>query len=252
MAIGAALYPILQSQTSAKSGPSAGKLLIVGGDDPLRRELHSNLYSLGFDIGEAVSGEEALALCRIFHFDAVLMDADISGKDGMQTCAELRRLLPLGAILVLGINHDQERKLEALEAGADDWLTRPFHVRELTARIRAILRPASTAPAPTEDVVVIGEVSVDPGRRIVQKAGRRVYLTPKEFELLKYMASNAGKVVTHRALLQAVWGWRSAEQTEYLRVFVNQLRRKIEPDPQHPQYIVTEPWVGYRFTSHDA
>src|ERR1700733_16285609 len=108
MAIGAALYPILQSQTSAKSGPSAGKLLIVGGDDPLRRELHSNLYSLGFDIGEAVSGEEALALCRIFHFDAVLMDADISGKDGMQTCAELRRLLPLGAILVLGINHDQE------------------------------------------------------------------------------------------------------------------------------------------------
>lgn len=228
MAIGTALYPISQSQTPAKGAPSAGRLLIVGEDEPMRRVLHSNLHSLGFDIGEAVSGEEALSLCRILHFDAVLVDADMSGKDGIQTCAELRRLLPLGAILVLGVHGNQERKIEALEAGADDYLTGPFHMRELAARIRATLRPAFTAPALNGDVVVIGEVSVDPGRRLVEKAGRRIHLTPREFELLNFLIRPVGMPVTHARLLHVLWNDEHATRVDCLRNLVRQLRKKLE------------------------
>jgi len=231
---------------------TAGKLLIVSEDEPARRVLHTSLYSLGFNIGEAVSGEEALALCRILHFDAVFVDADMSGKDGIQTCTELRRLLPVGAILVLGVNDDQERKIEALEAGADDYLTGPLHMRELTARIRATLRPALTAPAPTEDVVVIGEVSVDPGRRLVKKAGRRIHLTPREFELVNCLIRPVGMPVTHARLLHVLWNDEHATRVDCLRNLVRQLRKKLEDDPGAPRYVLTESHIGYRFAGPPA
>jgi len=251
MAIGTAFNPGLQSQRPAKARPSEGELLIVGEEERVRRVLHTTLYSLGFNIGEAVSGEEALALCRILHFDAVLVDANMSGKDGIQTCAELRRLLPQCAILVLSVNGDQERKIEALEAGADDYLTGPFHMRELTARIRATLRPAVTA-VQTEEVIVIGEVSLDPAHRVVRKAGRRIYLTPKEFELVSCLMTNPGMPVTHAKLLHALWGDEYAVRVDCLRTIVHQIRRKLEDDPGAPRYVLTESHIGYRFADPDT
>lgn len=223
----------------------------------MRRVLHTSLYSLGFNVGEAVSAEEALALCRVLHFDAVLMDAHMSTENGIQTCAELRRLLPLSAILVLGVTGDQERKIEALEAGADDYLARPFHMRELTARIRATLRLAFTAPAPTEGVVVFGEVSIDPGRRLVQKAGRRIDLTPREFELLNCLITSPGMPVTQARLLNVLWSdvlWSDEQATrvDCLRNLVRQLRKKLEDDPGAPRYVLTQRHIGYRFAGPAA
>jgi two-component system, OmpR family, KDP operon response regulator KdpE len=247
MAAGTAFYPVLKSRTSAPVVWSEGRLLIVSEDERVRRALHSALYSLGFNVGEAVSGEEALALGRIIHFDVVLVDANMSGKDGIQICAELRPLLPRGAILVHSVDGDDERKLEALEAGADDYLIRPIHMGELTARIRATLRPAVTTAAQTEEVVVIGEVSLDSERRIVRKSGHRVYLTPKEFELINCLMADPGMPVTHARLLHVLWNDEPATRVDCLRNLVRQLRKKLEDDPGAPRYVLTESHIGYRF-----
>src|SRR5580698_299390 len=174
-----------------------GKLLVVDDDASIRRTLHTTLYGLGFDIGEATTGEEALALCRIVRYDAVLLDINMPGKGGIETCRELRRLLPRVAILMLSVSDDQERKIEALEAGADDYVTKPFHMRELTARIRAALRRARTTATHTEEIIVIGDVSLNPARRLVQKAGKPIHLTPKEFDLLHYLMTHPGRPITH-------------------------------------------------------
>lgn len=247
MAAGTALYPVLESPTPAAVVWPEGRLLIVSEEERVRRALHSALHSLGFNVGEAVSGEEALALCQIIHFDVVLVDANMSGKDGIQICSELRPLLPRGAILVHSVDGDQERKLEALEAGADDYLTRPIHMRELTARIRATLRPAAAAAAQTEEVVVIGEVSLDPARRIVRKSGHRVYLTPKEFDLVNCLMAEPGMPVTHARLLHVLWNDEPETRVDCLRNLVRQLRKKLEDDPGAPRYVLTESHIGYRF-----
>jgi two-component system KDP operon response regulator KdpE len=224
-----------------------GKLLVVDDDASVRRTLHTTLYSLGFDIGEAGTGEEAIALCRIVRYEAVLLDINMPGKDGIDTCRELRRLLPRIAILMLSVNDDHERKVEALEAGADDYVTKPFHMRELTARIRSALRRSRASTTQTDELISIGDVELHPARRLVLKSGDPVHLTPKEFDLLHYLMSHAGLPITHSRLLHVVWGSEYANQVEYLRTFVRQLRKKLEDDAGSPKYLLTDSHVGYRF-----
>jgi len=224
-----------------------GKLLVVDDDASVRRTLHTTLYSLGFDIGEASTGEEAIALCRIVRYEAVLLDINMPGKDGIETCRELRRLLPRLAILMLSVNDDHERKIEALEAGADDYVTKPFHMRELTARIRSALRRSRASATQSDELISIGDVELHPARRLVLKSGEPVHLTPKEFDLLHYLMSHAGLPITHSRLLHVVWGSEYANQVEYLRTFVRQLRKKLEDDAGNPRYLLTDSHVGYRF-----
>jgi two-component system KDP operon response regulator KdpE len=231
----------------APANKQEGKLLVVDDDASVRRTLHTTLYSLGFDIGEASTGEEAIALCRIVRYEAVLLDINMPGKDGIDTCRELRRLLPRIAILMLSVNDDHERKIEALEAGADDYVTKPFHMRELTARIRSALRRSRASTAQSDELISIGDVELHPARRLVLKSGEPVHLTPKEFDLLHYLMSHAGLPITHSRLLHVVWGSEYANQVEYLRTFVRQLRKKLEDDAGSPKYLLTDSHVGYRF-----
>jgi two-component system KDP operon response regulator KdpE len=238
---------VIYGEKPGQTARSEGKVLIVDDEAQVRRALHSTLYSLGFDIGEASSGEEAIALCRIVRYDAVLLDINMPGKSGIETCAELRRLLPRVAILMLSVSDDHERKVEALEAGADDYVTKPFHIRELTARIRASLRRARSGPTQAEETVKIGEVTLNPARRLVQKAGATIHLTPKEFDLLHYLMMHPGVPITHSRLLHVVWGAEYASQVEYLRTFIRQLRRKLGDDAANPRYLSTDSHVGYRF-----
>ena len=231
----------------APTSKQEGKLLVVDDDPSVRRTLHTTLYSLGFDIGEAGTGEEAIALCRIVRYEAVLLDINMPGKDGIDTCRELRRLLPRIAILMLSVNDDHERKIEALEAGADDYVTKPFHMRELTARIRSALRRSRASAAQSDELISIGDVELHPARRLVLKSGEPVHLTPKEFDLLHYLMSHAGLPITHSRLLHVVWGSEYANQVEYLRTFVRQLRKKLEDDAGNPKYLLTDSHVGYRF-----
>lgn len=223
-----------------------GKVLVVDDDPAVRRTLHTTLYNLGFDIGEASSGDEALALIQIVRYDAVLLDINMPGKGGVETCLELRRLMPRVAILMVSVNDDHERKIEALDAGADDYITKPFHMRELTARIRAALR-RSRSTDESDASIIIGEVEMQPAKRLVMKAGTPVRLTPKEFDLLHYLMSHAGLPITHARLLHAVWGSEYANQVEYLRTFIRQLRTKLEEDTGSPKYLLTDSHVGYRF-----
>jgi two-component system, OmpR family, KDP operon response regulator KdpE len=241
---------LMTSYGHGKEAPASkqeGKLLVVDDDPSVRRTLHTTLYSLGFDIGEAGTGEEAIALCRIVRYEAVLLDINMPGKDGIETCRELRRLLPRIAIIMLSVNDDHERKIEALEAGADDYVTKPFHMRELTARIRSALRRSRASSAQTDELISIGDVELHPARRLVLKGGEPVHLTPKEFDLLHYLMSHAGLPITHSRLLHVVWGSEYANQVEYLRTFVRQLRKKLEDDAGSPKYLLTDSHVGYRF-----
>jgi two-component system KDP operon response regulator KdpE len=170
------------------------------------------------------------------------------GKGGIETCAELRRMKPKLAILMVSVNDDYERKIKALEAGADDYVTKPFHMRELTARIRASLRRTrAVSTVDNEDLITIGDMSLNPARRLVQKAGVTIHLTPKEFDLLHYLMANRGLPITHARLLSAVWGAQYVGQVEYLRSFVRQLRKKLDDDAANPRYVLTENHIGYRF-----
>jgi len=237
-----------EGKVTEPSARDEGKVLIIDDEASVRRALHTTLLGLGFDIGEAASGEEAIELCRIVKYDAVLLDINMPGKGGIETCAELRRMRPRLAILMLSVNDDYERKVKALEAGADDYITKPFHIRELTARIRAALRRTrTTATVDSEEVIAIGDLTLHPARRLVQKAGFTIHLTPKEFELLHYLMANRGLPVTHARLLHAVWGAQYVGQVEYLRSFVRQLRRKLDDDAANPRYLLTENHIGYRF-----
>jgi two-component system, OmpR family, KDP operon response regulator KdpE len=234
--------------TSGAASPRAeGRLLIVESDTDLRRALHTRLFGLGFDISEASSADEALALCRILRYDGVLLSVDLPGRGGLETCKALRRLVPGIVIILLGIHEDEERKVEALEGGADDYVTRPFPMRELVARIRAALRRSRALSEQTHGSIAIGSVEIHPARRLVTKGGAPVRLTPKEFDLLHYLMAHAGAPVTHAHLLRVIWGYEHANQVEYLRTFMRQLRKKIEDDPSHPRYLLTESHIGYCF-----
>lgn len=223
-----------------------GPVILVVDDEPqILRVMRAGLPARGYQVRTASGGEEALEEIRKEMPDLVILDLVMPGMSGLEVCQRVREITSI-PIIVLSAKGSESDKVAALDSGADDYVIKPFGMNELLARVRAVLRrsPASDSDSP---VLAVGDVVIDSGERRVAIAGKEVKLTPKEFDVLKYLVSNAGKVVTHRKLLQAVWGWQSTDQTEYLRVVINQLRRKIEPDPQHPQYLLTEPWVGYRY-----
>ena len=223
---------------------SASTILIVDDEPQIRRVMLTTLTSHGYSVIEAASGEEALGKIRTERPDLILLDVNMPGISGLETCAEIRTSSDV-PIIMLTIRNSERDKVEALDAGADDYVVKPFGVQELMARIRAALRrssPGDATPAFASD-----DLKIDFEKRLVNVKNRPVRLTPKEFELLRHLVANRGKALGHRRLLQAVWGPDYGEETEYLRVFINQLRKKIEPDPHKPRYIHTEPWVGYRF-----
>jgi two-component system KDP operon response regulator KdpE len=225
---------------------SAGKILVVDDDPQIRRVMRATLSGQHYEVVEARNGEEALERFRDEMPDLVLLDMNMPGMGGLETCRSLRNGSD-APILILSVRNTEHDKVAALDAGADDYVTKPFGMEELLARIRAALRRAPVSPEGGPHAISGGDLQIDFNTRRVQTGGREVRLTPKEFELLRYLVAHAGRPVPHRELLQAVWGPDYGEQTEYLRVFINQLRKKIEPDPGKPQYVLTEPWVGYRF-----
>jgi len=231
--------------------PGQAAILIVDDDGSVRRALHTTLQTLGFCTSEASGGEEALALARSASYDVVLLDINMPGMDGLETCRRLRRIFPRLAILMLTVRDDEEDKVQALEAGADDYVTKPFHIRELTARVRAAVRRAQVLEGNTNSAICIGDIDLDPARREVHKAGAFIHLTPKEFDLLHYLMAHAGLPITHSRLLNAVWGPEYGDEVEYLRTFVRQLRKKIENDPAAPKYLLTDIQIGYRFSDSD-
>lgn len=226
---------------------SAGRLLIVDDEYSLRRALHLALYAQGFDVNEAASGAEALSLAGAVRYDAILLDVNMPGESGVTICRELRSLFPNVAILMLTVRGEQDDRVEALDAGADDYITKPFHMGELTARIRAAIRRVQTPAVEIDKPLQIGEICIFPVRRLVQKSGHALKLTPKEFDVLLFLMRHAGEPVSHHRLLTAVWGSESASQVEYLRTFVRQLRKKLEDDAAEPVYILTDSRIGYRF-----
>ena len=224
-----------------------GKVLLIDDDASIRRALHTTLSALGFEIDEASSGEQAVSFVRTERYDAVLLDINMPGVGGIETCRMLRRLAPSLPILMLTVRDSTDDKIDALDAGADDYITKPFHVGELTARVRSAVRRSRLAQGESETVIAIGEIELDRERRVVRKSGAIVHLTPKEFDLLYCLMSHAGRPLTHARLLTSVWGTEYGSEVEYLRTFVRQLRLKLEDDPSSPKYILTDSHIGYRF-----
>lgn len=227
---------------------SQNQRILIADDEPqITRVLRTGLTTRGYDVRVAADGESALDTFNDWHPDLVVTDLAMPNMDGLDLCRRLR-LISQVPIIVLSVRGEERTKVEALDAGADDYVTKPFSMEELLARMRAALRRAPAASgdaAPT--VLEAGDFRLDLETRRVVVRGEDIHLTPKEFELLTHLMQHAGKVLTHRKLLTSIWGGNYAEQNEYLRVFIGQLRKKIEPDSAAPRYILTEPWIGYRF-----
>jgi two-component system KDP operon response regulator KdpE len=223
---------------------NSSTILVVDDEPQIRRVLRSTLSFRGYSISEVPTGEEAVELISKLKPDLILLDANLPGLSGIETCREIRRSSD-APIIMLTVRNAERDKVIALDAGADDYVTKPFGIEELLARIRANLRrhPSLDALPP----FISKDLSVDFEHRRVTVAGEEVHLAPKEFDVLRHLIANLGKPVTHRRLLQSVWGPEYGEETENLRVVINQLRKKIEKDPSQPKFILTEPWVGYRF-----
>ena len=232
--------------------PSGATILIADDELSIRRALQTTLFNLGFAIVEATRGEEALSLVRTTSLDAVLLDINMPGMGGIETCRRIRRIAPRLSILMLTVQDSEEDKIEALDAGADDYITKPFHVGELTARIRAAVRRFQLPQNDDNSILRIGEIELDPARRIVLKSNSPVHLTPKEFDLLRCLMSNAGIPVRHARLLSSIWGAEYGQELEYLRTFIHQLRKKLEDNPAKPRYLLTEAWIGYRFADANS
>jgi len=224
----------------------AKKILVVDDESQITRVLRHSLMVHKYDVRTAADGVSAMDTFRDWHPDLIITDLQMPEMDGIAFCREVRKMSML-PIIVLSVRGDEKTKVQALDAGADDYVTKPFGIDELLARVRAALRRTPSSGEETEQVLADGDFSIDLSTREVQVDGNFAHLTPKEFDLLVFLFRNRGKVVTHRAVLAAVWGGNYVEQTEYLRVFVGQLRKKIEKEPSQPRYIRTEPWVGYRF-----
>ena len=224
-----------------------GRLLIVEDDTVLRRTLRTTLDALGFDIGEASNGEEALQRLRMADYEAVLLDINMPGIGGIETCQRIRRIFTRLPILILSVRDSEDDKVEALEAGADDYVTKPFQIRELTARIRSAIRRFRAPEAPSEMPITIGKIMLDPVRRRVEHSGNEVRLTPREFDALQFLMEHAGRPVTHSRLLAVLRGPGSGDDREYLRVLIGQLRKKLEDNAANPEYILTDSYIGYRF-----
>lgn len=222
------------------------RILVVDDEPQITRVLRRSLQTHGYDVRTAADGEAALDVLHDWLPDLVVTDLSMPGMDGIELCRRIRATTQL-PIIVLSVKGEEATKVKALDAGADDYVTKPFGMNELLARMRAALRRVPITTQTAE--LTTGDFALDLDTRRVTVRGADIHLTPKEFELLSYLMQHAGKVLTHRTLLAAVWGGDYTEQTEYLRVFVGQLRKKIEADSAQPRYIVTEPWVGYRFNA---
>jgi len=222
------------------------RILVVDDEPQITRVLRTSLAAQGYDIRVANNGETALEIMKDWTPDLVITDLAMPNMDGLELCRKLRGSSQV-PIVVLSVKSEEHTKVKALDLGADDYVTKPFAIGELLARVRANLRRAPAAEAGNGGVIEVGDFRIDQDAHAVSVRGREVHLTPKEFDLLVYLARHPGKVLTHRALLTAVWGANSTEQPEYLRVFIGQLRKKLEPDAGSPRYLQTEPWVGYRF-----
>ncbi len=219
-----------------------GRILVIDDEMQITRVLRAALSAQGYDVRTANDPDEGLRLFRDWPPDLVITDLMMPGKDGVEVCRSIRSH-SVTPVLVLSVREHERSKVEALDAGADDYVTKPFSIQELLARVRAHLR---RAPERTTAAIEVGDFVVDAEAHTITVQGKAIHLTPKEFDLLLHLARNSGKVMTHRALLTSVWGAQSAHQPEYLRVFVGQLRKKLEVESGR-QYIQTEPWVGYRF-----
>jgi two-component system KDP operon response regulator KdpE len=227
-----------------------GNILVVDDEPQITRVLKTTLSSHGYGTRTAGDGDEALQLMKNWSPDLIITDLRMPNMDGLDLCRRVREKSQV-PIIILSVKGEERIKVDALDAGADDYVTKPFNVNELLARVRAALRRVAAREEPEAPLIEIGDFRIDLQRRIVTAKDREVRLTPKEFDLLVYLARHPGKVITHRALLSAVWGQNSVEQPEYLRVFVGHLRKKLETNESTAKYIVTEPWVGYRFEPGD-
>ena len=225
---------------------NSGRILVVDDEPQLRRVMRTALTSNGYEVLDARSGEEALHIVRAESPDLILLDMNMPGMGGLAACAAIRAVSDAG-IIILSVRGSEQDKIAALDAGADDYMTKPYSLDELFARIRANLRRLPVLSESTPPIVVSDELTIDLAGRVAIVRGKPIRLTPKEFDLLQFLVSHPNRPVAHRKLLQTVWGPDYGDEVEYLRVFVSQLRKKIEPAPAKPRYIVTEPWVGYRF-----
>jgi two-component system KDP operon response regulator KdpE len=239
------IVPLLFDLRTAPAKPmNHASILVVDDESQIRRVLRATLSTSGYDVVEAKDGQEAIDMVIRERPDLILLDVNMPGMSGLEACSKIR-LSYEGPIIMVTVRNSEQDKVVALDAGADDYVVKPFAIGELLARIRAALRRfSSEEPLPK---IETPELSIDLERRIVDVRGQRVHLTPKEFDVLRTLVIQQGKPLTHKRVLQTVWGPDHGEETENLRVVINQLRKKLEKDPAHPRYILTEPWLGYRF-----
>jgi two-component system KDP operon response regulator KdpE len=222
-------------------------VLVVDDEPALRKALRTSLIASGFTVEEARDGEEALLTARRHPFDLVLLDINMPGISGIDACRRMRGISHRAGIVMVTVRDSEDDKVRALEAGADDYVTKPFKLRELTARLRAVLRRTRVGEAAQSPVLQAGKLKIHLERRLLWRGEEEVHLSPTEFDLLAFMMKNMGAPLTHVKLLRTIWGPEYGGELEYLRSYVRMLRRKIEDDPAKPEYILTEPWVGYRF-----
>lgn len=224
---------------------SIGRIIVVDDQPKIRRFMRATLVAEGYEVEEAKTGEQALESIRELRPDLVVLDMNMPGMGGLEACRAIRRDTNI-AIIMLTVRNSEEDKVAALDAGADDFVTKPFSTPELMARIRASLRRVPSAQSGPNKIRV-GAILIDFDARTISREGLNIHFTPKELDLVRYLTQRANQVLSHRELLQAVWGPDYGDQVDYLRVFVKNLRKKIEANPERPEYITTEPWVGYRF-----
>jgi len=224
-----------------------GTIFIVDDDNSIRKALHVTLSGMGFTVVDVSRGEEALTLVQLRRFDAVLLDVDIPGMGGLEACRCIRNMTAHLPILMLTAMDIEDDMVLGLDAGADDYITKPFRLCELTARLRSAVRRRNAPDSNKDGTLRHGKLELDPVRYRVLKAGRPIHLSPKEFEMLQFFMSHPGELITHGKLFRSLWGTERGEEFVYLRIFVSQLRKKIENDPLDPQYILTVPRVGYKF-----
>jgi two-component system KDP operon response regulator KdpE len=222
-------------------------VLVVDDEPALRKTVCTALAASGFSVEEAGSGSDAVSALRQRTFDLVLLDVNMPGMSGFEACRQLRAVAPGMGIIMVTVRDEEDDKVRVLEAGADDYVTKPFPFRELIARVRAVLRRTHAATGEDSGTLQAGDLTIDLKRRLLWKAGEEIRLSPKEFDLLSLLMKSEGVPLTHVNLLRKVWGAEYGNELEYLRTYVRMLRKKIEDDPAQPQYLLTEPWVGYRF-----
>jgi len=225
--------------------PNEGRVLVVDDDPQIRRVMRTTLEAKGYEVDEAGSGEQALDLARSEKYDLIILDINLPGKTGVETCREIHAMFPT-PIIMLTVRDASEDKIEALDAGACDYVTKPFAMGELLARIRAVLRRTPSSAISGITHLKLDDVEINFESRRVIVAGKPVRLTSKEFDLLLYLATHRNRTIPHRELLREVWGAEHVDERKYLRVFINRLRKKIEASPREPRFLLTEPFVGYR------